>query len=199
MSATFEVLRDRVQRDGMLLESDPFGPGVASLVAGERVRGSWQEHPLAGRIAEAMACLRADPDLAEFKLLDARNTIVHRGLWSAVVAIASAREPWQMVGLGEAELGLLATVEASGSVATGGEAAPPAAARRLERRLLVQGVQGDGPVPARCLFSWSRWSEDRGLDPESPGLSAARNELHRVLGRLNQAWGTRLRLPWPTG
>jgi hypothetical protein len=153
------------------------------------------------------------PDVLETKLLAGKVTFVHRGLWPQVVAVGEAREPWQLDPLSPAAIALLAAVDAAGEVRTDslwldgeGAAVTPAsggsvvakAARELERRLLVHSrqVHTASGAHAKVLRTWAGWWRQRGHDAPLPPPRLARDELNRVLGRLNQRWGTRFRLPW---
>lgn len=71
----------------MLLVQDAALPSVATLVAGGPVRGSWWGHPSSPAIFAALEVLDDHPDLLFAKLVDGKNTIVHRRLWPALAAI----------------------------------------------------------------------------------------------------------------
>ncbi|HEV3232349.1 MAG TPA: hypothetical protein VG245_08850, partial [Candidatus Dormibacteraeota bacterium] len=153
----------------------------------------------------------AHPDVTETKLLAGKVTLVHRALWPRVVAVGVAREDWQTGGLSPQAVALLAAVDAAGEVRTDAADAPrtgtvaaastPKAARELERALLVHAeqVHSASGAHAKVLRTWDRWSAAHGVTEPLPPVRAAKDELNRVLGRLNQRWGTRLRLPWPSG
>ena len=150
------ALRDR----GLLLLADARLPSVAGIVAGAPVRGSWWSHPQGRAIFAAARHLHEHPDVLACALLDGKITFVHRRLWPALLAVALAGEAWQTHGLSPAGRALRAQVRRRGEVDGAG-----AAARELERRLLVQGAEvhtASGRHRKR-LRTWERWRQDAGL------------------------------------
>lgn len=65
-------------------------PSVAEAVAGEPIRGSWWGHKKGSEIFHALGALDDSPDVLCFKLIDGKNTFVHRRLWPALVRLADA-------------------------------------------------------------------------------------------------------------
>ena len=58
--------------------------------------------------------LEASPDVASVKLVSGKATLVHHPLWPALLAIATARDAWQLDSLSPLARLLLATVDRDG-------------------------------------------------------------------------------------
>ncbi|HUR27834.1 MAG TPA: hypothetical protein VM509_06590 [Planctomycetota bacterium] len=86
-----EALVARLEEEGLLLLADAKWPSVASLVAGEPIRGSWWSHPRGKEIFRRQRELEAHEDVLVVKLVDRKLTFVHRRLWPALLAVARAR------------------------------------------------------------------------------------------------------------
>jgi hypothetical protein len=68
---------------------------AASHVAGEPLRGSWWSHPEGKRIYRALPQLAAGADVLQAKLVEGRQTCVHRRrLWPALVRVQRKRALW---------------------------------------------------------------------------------------------------------
>jgi len=186
------VVRE-LERHGLLLETDAKLPSLVALVAGAPVRGSWWGHPLGHTIFAVSEALYEHPDVLLVKLVSGKATWVHRRLWPALLAVARAREPWQLEGLSPAGRAVLAQVDREGEARAAG-----APAREIETRLLARGsqVQAEGGRHAKVLQAWGRWRK-RGvdtLDTMTPGHG--RGALEAALEALNREHGARGRLPW---
>ena len=195
---------ESLERYGLLLFSDPALPSLVALVAGEPVRGSWMVHPRGHAIYAAMNALEDDPAVLTTKLIGGKVTYVHRRLWSAVLAVASSREPWQMDGLSSGARWLLSEVDALVEVVTDGLAPPPATskrvadlARELERHLLVHSTEIHTPrgSHAKVLQTWQRWAAGVSLRTALPP-ERGRAQLQAAAAQLAATGGTRARLPW---
>ena len=89
---------------------------LAERVAGERVQGSWCDHPASARIVELSAALEASPEVLTLKLVGGKVTFVHAALWPALLRVA--RDPARLArvraGLSPAAVRLLEEVERTG-------------------------------------------------------------------------------------
>jgi hypothetical protein len=74
---------------GMLLESarGPL-PNVASMIAGEPIKGSWWGHPAGHQIFAMLNELADSGDVVRTRLVDKKVTLIHRRLWPAIVRLA---------------------------------------------------------------------------------------------------------------
>ncbi len=184
---------DALADGGLLLKQDKDLPSVVGIVTGESVRASWWSHPQASRIFSVLCDLADHPDVLVAKLLCRKDTLVHRRLWPALLAVAAAREPWQTRGLSPAARRLLREVD--------GSAEPlrraGAAAKELLLRLLVTAreVHTDSGRHALALESWRAWSARVRCRPAS-SVEAARRVLERAAAGLGSP---RPALPWPGG
>jgi hypothetical protein len=91
---------------------------LIDAVAGEPVRGSWWGHRASQAIFRALEALRDEPDVFLCKLLEGKQTYLHRRLWPALLRIQSEGALWP--ALSPAARRLLGRVEREGTVqATG--------------------------------------------------------------------------------
>lgn len=161
-----------VERYGVLLEADAVLPSVATLVAGEPVRGSWWGHRRGQAIYAVAGALGHRPEVVVVRLVLGKLTFVHRRLWPALLGVAAAGEPWQTEGLSPVARDLLARVRRHGMVRTdqlkalgGGNArALNRAARELEARLLVRGgnLHTETGAHAKYVETWAEWARRAG-------------------------------------
>jgi hypothetical protein len=187
--ATTESLVARLDECGLLLQHDYALPSLVTIVVGEPVRGSWWSHPRAHAIFECLNDLTAHPDVLTAKLVSGKVTLIHRRLWPALLAVASAHEPWQFAGLPAAARDLYQSVELYGMLM-----APGRNAKQLEQRLLVHSAQvhTEAGRHETRLERWSLWAERSGCQ----NLPAA-NEGQRQIEVATLGLGGAVRLlPW---
>jgi hypothetical protein len=111
---TAPSLSQLVQAQGVISER-----ALIEAAAGEPVRGSWWGHPSSHVIFHALEQLREDPDVFLCKLLDGKQTYVHRRLWPALLRLQSEAAVWPP--LSTAARRLLGQVERKAQAqATGG-------------------------------------------------------------------------------
>ena len=195
-----------LQRDGLMLMSDSSLPSLVALVAGGPIGGSWWGHPRGGEIYHLANQLVDQPDVLLVKLVSTKKTFVHRRLWPAVVAVGQARERWQLDGLTEAPLALLAALDDAGCLAWDEvlPVLPPNAARptesvnALETRLLIHTSEVHTPsgAHARNLETWSTLVGRVGIDAALPEVAEARRQLETTLAELAGDSVMTARLPW---
>lgn len=199
-----EILRT-IKTYGFLLESDPKLPSVCSLITGSALRRSWWSHPLAQIIFQVNEQLEDHEDILIAKLVSRKVTFVHRGLWSELVTIGSARERWQLSGLPAAAKSLLKQVDTAGALTTAetvwpqkSKMKPGDAARDLERRLLVVGTQfhSESGAHEKRLETWDHWIKQRKFKPAKLSPAAAKDRFEERLAGLNQEFGALATLPW---
>src|SRR5207247_1545232 len=128
---------DILSQSGLLLKQDKCLPNVVTLVTGESLSTSWWSHPKGRLIFAVLSELSDHPDVLFTKLLYRKVTLVHRRLWPALLAVASAGEPWQKRGLLPAARALLTSVTESNTAVRGSGQA----VKELEFRLLIHGDQ----------------------------------------------------------
>lgn len=190
-------------RLGILLESDRRFPSVVGLTLGRNIQGSWWGLANSHAIFRILKKFASRRDNLATKLVSGKVTFVHRSLWHDLLAIAVAREAWQMQGLSKTARSLLAAVEKKRETTTmEAEAlirAPVGdAARELERRLLVQSEEfhTERGFHAKRLRSWIRWSESAHFTGPTPPVSRAKSRLERRLAEINSKYRAKGRLPW---
>ena len=174
-----------MRHTGLLLKADNTLPSVATLVAGEPIRGSWWGHPAGALIFRTLEQLAIHRDVLFVKLVAGKDTLVHRSLWPEVYAIATAGEPWQRAGLSPAARTLERKVADAGDMETSG-----AAARELELRLLVRCEQfhSEAGFHARRLETWRRWAERVDLEARRVTAAEAKAAFEAILPSARFPW-----------
>jgi len=168
----------RLEKDGILLLSDAKLPSVVSLVVGAPAKGSWWSHQKGREIYALLEELGDHEDVLAAKLVAGKVTFVHRRLWPSLLAIASAREPWQMKGLSSAARRLLARVEAEGALEAIGVAVKELAVRLLVHTEQVHTKTGSH---ALVLTSWSHWAKRHAPIGRAVPLATAKKEVEAAL------------------
>ncbi len=153
-AASFAMIKARVDFDGaltalrelgVLLETDRAFPSLVALMAGAPVKGTWWAHPLANDIYMMGQRLMDHSEVLFIKLLSGKTTYLHRRLWPQLVAIAVAREPWQLAALPSTANSMLKRLDSRASLRMDEVRSSRSAkelgadARVLESRLLVFG------------------------------------------------------------
>jgi len=140
----------------LLLKQDKSVPNVVSILTGESLRTSWWSHPKAHFIFAVLSKLADHPDVLFAKLVCGKDTMIHRSLWPAVLAVGRAREPWQAQGLSDGAKRVLERLDREeGSVRAVG-----APVRELEKRLLATSreIHTEGGRHEMALESWQAWA-----------------------------------------
>ena len=204
--AVFRKVFRRLESRGLLLESDAELPSVTSLVIGSPIRGSWWGHPRGREIFRVMVQLAARPDVIPTKLVSDKVTFVHRGLWPALLAVATSGEPWQFAGISSAARSLLKEVLRQGSLRTDRLAdmrrregkTIGASARELERRLLVysEQVHTESGAHAKQLESWDHWAQRRQVAAAPIAVQRAKELLEQAVRSFAQRARAAAQLPW---
>ena len=175
---------------GLLYKQDKQLPSVVGIVTGESLRTSWWSHPRAHLIFAVLTDLADHPDVLFTKLLDRKDTLVHRRLWPSLLAVAEARDAWQMRGLSTPAKRLLARLDRGGAPvrATG------PVARELQTRLLATAreIHTESGRHEMALESWRAWSERRDCRA-APSVAGAHETFERATERLGAPMKA---LPW---
>jgi hypothetical protein len=205
-SRDFASVLGELKDIGLLLMSDARLPNVASLLAGEPVRGSWWSHPRAREIFAKLGQLEKHKDVLFTKLVSGKVTLVHRRLWNDLAAIALARDGWQTLGLSNAARHLLRIVDVEGLVQSDGLSWPKRfqsvkignAIRELEARLLIHTEEFHTATGAhaKLLERWQHWADRKGFKLDSRGPSESKRVFERLLTKLNAENGAQGLLPW---
>jgi hypothetical protein len=190
-----KVVLDALSSSGLLLKQDKLLPNVVTLVTGESLRTSWWSHPKGRLIFAVLAELADHPDVLSVKLLDGKDTLVHRRLWPALLAVAMAVEPWQFESLSAAGRKLLATLnETKGAVRSSG-----GTVKEIETRLLAHAeqVHTESGRHEIVLEPWSVWQLRMGVKPlrSQTGGSAAlgRQRIEEAVAAIGAPFSA---LPW---
>lgn len=206
-AAYLRRVREALEEYGVLLESDVKLPSVAGLIAGEPIRGSWWGHPMSHTIFGVSVKLSEDPDVIVSKLVSGKVTWVHRRLWSALIAIGSARERWQKAGFTEEARTLLSMVSKQRELTADQTfcrahkiKSAGAAIRELEKRLLVyaEEIHTNSGAHAKRVETWGRWCERVGFVPDAMSPAQAKRNLEDIVATLNARFEANAKLPWLT-
>ena len=97
MSAAAPVRRilEALAARGLLLKQDKALPSVVGILTGESLTTSWWSHPKGRLIFAVLSELADHKDVLFTKLLLRKDTLVHRSLWPAVVAVSRWRVRWR--------------------------------------------------------------------------------------------------------
>ena len=179
-----------LEKHGLLLKQDKVLPSVVGLVTGESLKGSWWSHPEARKIYAVLSDLDDHKDVLLTKLIAGKDTLVHRRLWPALVALGSSGEDWQVGGLTLPAKRLLGSVER----AKWGVEAAGVPARALALRLLAVSTERhtESGKHVRVLESWKGWASRNGVAP-LPSALDARRALEAAAASLGAAASS---LPW---
>lgn len=171
---------------GLLLVSDPRLPSLATTIAGVPIHGSWWAHPASQKISEVLKNLSTHRDVLVVKLIEGKDTLLHRRVWADLVGIAVSGEPWQFEQLSPPARRLYERVIHDGVVETTG-----ALTLELETRLLVRGEQFHGPSGAhrKRLEDWKHWAAANQVDFSAVDVHDAKLNL--------QVLCPEARFPWP--
>ena len=178
--------------NGLLLTQDKALPNVVGILTGESLRTSWWSHPKSHLIFSVLSELADHPNVLFTKLLYRKDTLVHRTLWPAVLAVGSARDKWQEQGLSVDARRLLERL-GRGVRSVRAVGAP---VKELERRLLVttQEIHTESGRHEMALESWKAWSRRVGCTAIK-SVPRAREALEEAAVRLGAPLTS---LPWPT-
>lgn len=190
---------------GLLLESDPRLPSVCGIITGEPMKGSWWSHPMAQTIFQVNERLDDHPDVLIAKLLAGKVTFVHRQFWSALLAVATSKEQWQMRNLPGTAQKVLKFLKNAGTVrsneltiGTVGRKELNESVRILERRLLVHSkqVHTESGAHAKVLESWGSWAAAAKLKAGEMSVGEAKKSLEQRVQELNERFDGKATLPW---
>jgi len=206
VSLAFRSALSQLKRRGFLLLSDSNLPSVTTLFAGRPLRGSWWGHPRGHDIFRVVCGIADHPDVAEIKLISGKVTFVHRKLWPALLAIATAREPWQMKGLSRKGRDLLQIVDRKGEVQTDrlpatskkARSAWNDAVRELEEKLLIYAEEfhSETGAHAKRLESWKHWANRLSLALGKMATHEAKRILEERARRIAGKSTGKAKLPW---
>ncbi len=202
----FRKVLSQLNKHGFILLSDSKLPNITTFVAGQPIRGSWWGHPKGHDIFRVVCQIAEHPDVAVTKLISGKITFVHRKLWPALLAIATARDAWQMNGLSRKARNLLQIVDRKREIRADQLPKSPKtsrspwrqAVRELEERLLVYAEEfhSETGAHAKRLESWQHWAKRIGLALVRLTLENARKDFEKIIQKLNSEYNTNARLPW---
>jgi len=193
------------RRNKLLLESDPLMPSVASIVAGERIKGSWWGHAKGRVIWRVLNEFTGRKDVLVTRLVSGKITFVHRSLWNDFLRIASSKERWQTRDLSTDAKQLLQLVEKEGALRTDVNASRlhlkgkiGDVSRELERKLLIHSseMHTEKGAHAKVLESWSNWIGTVNVKPKHVSLNRSKSKFEAIIGALNKEHGAKASLPW---
>jgi len=190
---------------GLLLDSDPRLPSLATLVVERPVRGSWWAHPEAHLIYRARSSFIAHQDVLHVVLVSRKLTCIHRRLWPSFLAVALPVEDWKLDGLSTIERAMWASLRNDERVTADEPGLPStsarangAAMRELESRLLCAGgnVHTARGSHAKYVTTWDAWQAEMRLPDPELSAGEGRRQLDECMDRLNREFGGRGMLPW---
>jgi hypothetical protein len=192
----FDEVFQQFEKLGLLLLADSNLPSVTTIVAGEKISGSWWSHKAAQRIFTVSEMLEDHKDVLILKLVSNKVTFVHRKLWEHVYSIGVARDAWQLKKLSPEAKRLLAVLDEQGWMQTDKPAEP---VREIEARLLLHASQihTESGAHAKVIETWPIWAKRAGFRANAKSSAAARRFLEQRLAEINKEFGGGGKLPWP--
>ena len=201
----YEDVYRELKKWGLLLESDPKLPSVCGIITGEPMKGSWWSHPLAQTIFQVNERLDDHADVIIVKLLAGKVTFVQRQFWPALLAVATSKEPWQMLNLPDTAQKVLTFLKNAGVVRSDqlrigavGRKDLSESVRILERRLLIHShqVHTESGAHAKVLESWESWAATAKLRAGELSVATAKKKIDLRVQELNEQFNGKATLPW---
>ena len=185
-------VRRALDRQGLLLVTDPVLPSVAGIVAREPVKGSWWSHPRSHEIFSVLERLEACDHALLVKLISGKQTVMDKTLWRDFFSVATAKATWQTQGLTTEERSLLRRIESGDPVRAG------KGAKTLETRLLAHGknVHTETGAHAKVLTSWSSCAQELGFRFRGKDPLASRRLFEERIDSWKNEYGKKATLPW---
>jgi hypothetical protein len=183
-----KVLQALREHGLLLLQDKKLTSAVAILTGGEASNSSWWSHPEAHAIYTVLDPLTERPDVLVAKLVAKKVTLIHRRLWPAVLAVATAREPWQMEDLARDAKRMLAILDEGNRIESAGPAAKEIEVRLLAHAAKVHTSSGKHVTRLEPWSTWARRSQCRAL-----GVLEAKTLLESAVSQIG---GAPKLLPW---
>lgn len=165
------TLLQRVERRGLVTEQE-----IVEWVLGERPRGTWWSHPRAKQAYDALVRLTDETSLLSLKLVDGKQTLVHRRLWPALVRLQ--REPSLWPPLSPGARALLGEVRARRELRTKGK---PRLELERALRVVATHVHTERGHHEVVLVPFEDWV------PDEVAAEAATLSLEEATGQLRAA------------
>ncbi len=202
----YQEVWQTLEHYGLLLEADAQLPSLASIVAGEPVRGSWWGHAQGHAIYHVAEDLYEHADVIAVKLIAGKITYIHRRLWAALLSIGMAQEAWQLNNLSDTARTLLERVTKEHVLRTDHlrniegfkTKSLSEAIRTLEKRLLVytESIHTETGAHAKILETWTGWAIRVGFTEKLAKPEQGKQVFEDILSDLNRKFAAHARLPW---
>ncbi len=185
-------VRRALERQGLLLVTDPVLPSVAGIVAREPVTGSWWSHPRSHEIFSLLERLDEGGYALLVKLVSGKQTFVDTALWRDFFSVATAKARWQTQGLSRADRSLLRRVETGDPVRAG------TGSKTLESRLLAHGknVHTETGAHAKVLTSWKSSAQELRYRFRAKDPVASQKPFEARIDTWKAEYGKKATLPW---
>jgi len=196
-----------LSRHGFLMLTDAAFPNVATLIAGQPIKGSWWGHAKGNEIFNTTNefCDRAEVLCTKF--LSGKVCFVHLDWWTDLINVARDKGSWQTATLSTAAKQLLRLVEDEQTLRSDAlpksfiekYGKPQGAIKELEKKLLVQydQVHTETGNHAKVISTWNHWCESRGFYLASVCSEEAMARIEGQVTRLNNEFGAAAKVPWP--
>ncbi len=202
----YQAVWQTLEHHGMLLEADAQLPSLASIVAGEPVRGSWWGHAKGHAIYHVAEELYEHADVIAVKLIAGKITYIHHRLWSALLSIGMAQESWQLDNLPDTARTLLEKVSKQHvlradhlrNIESFKTKSLSEAIRTLEKRLLMytESIHTETGAHAKILETWTEWANRVGFTEKLVKPEQGKKTFEDILTSLNKQFAAHARLPW---
>ena len=168
-----------VREQGISLEAAKVGavPSLAHAIVQGPIKGSWWAHPKGKQIFQLASAVHDSGEVVVLKLIDGKNTYVHRALWPALLRVL-LDDVWRAPRVAKLKAPgrqLYAEVERTGMV----EHPEVKAVKEVETSLvaLVASHHTDQGHHQKAVMSWARWAKQSGAKASGGALDGALAKL----------------------
>lgn len=203
MNVLLSKLLDSLEKSGVLLLSDQELPNVASILAGEPIRGSWWGHPKGNLIYNLSSDLADRPDVLTLKLINKKVTYLAKRYWNDLFTVGLSKQEWQLKGLSKKELDLLSAIQKKGKLRSDDPSLKISTTEvgklstKLEIRLLCysESIHTESGKHVRLLMSWKSIMKQKKYKLKKTTPAVAMNRLEQLAANFSNNKAA-AKLPW---
>jgi len=205
--STQKIIKE-LDKFGLLLVQDASFPNVCSIIAGERITGSWWGHAQGNEIYEALGEVHDSNSVLGCKFISGKETLLHKKLWPEFFALLASPDDRKLDELSPLAKQLYIKLGKEGQIRLdevklkkGEDKKSLRKARlELEKKLLAYGtnIHSESGHHIAVLQSWDFWKKVSKfkLPKRRVSLSSARSYFEELVSDLNNKFQAKGKLPW---